>query len=202
MTTPPQAEDTSRARRLRAATHDAHERLDGSITAVATFASVAGYARFATMQYLFHRDIDALYHDAALQALLPDLPGRRRTALIEQDLKDLGVTPPTGEAPRFALGQPVDLATALGWLYVAEGSNLGASLLRKEVARIGLSDTHGARHLAPAAEGPAAHWRGFTAALDAAPLDAAGDDRAAEGARAAFARVQHLADTWVRQVSA
>jgi heme oxygenase (biliverdin-IX-beta and delta-forming) len=191
--------ETSRALRLRAATHDMHERLDSSITSVATFASAEGYRRFLAMQYLFHRDIDALYHDAALQALLPGLSERRRLPLIECDLTDLDAARPEGTAPVFAPDRPIDPATALGWLYVAEGSNLGASLLRKEVARIGLSDSHGASHLAPAAEGPAAYWRQFTAALDSAVFDDAGDDRAVAGARAAFARVQDLADACVRQ---
>lgn len=143
-----QTTETSRALRLRAATHDLHEKLDGAITSAASFASVEGYARFLTMQYLFHRDIDALYHDAALQALLPGLPERRRLPLIERDLADLALPAPTGQPPVFTHNTPIDLATALGWLYVAEGSNLGATLLRKDVARIGLSDTHGARHLA------------------------------------------------------
>jgi len=70
---------------------------------------------------------------------------------------------------------------------------MGAALLRKAVARLGLSDEFGARHLAPAAAGPAAHWRDFTAALDAAELDEAGEQRAVQGARDAFTRVERLA---------
>ena len=48
--------------------------------------------------------------------------------------------------------------------------------------------------LAPAPEGPAAHWRAFTAGLDAAPLSAEEEDRAVAGADAVFARAQALAD--------
>jgi hypothetical protein len=59
-------------------------------------------------------------------------------------------------------------------------------VLRKLVSRIGLSDTFGARHLAPAAAGPAAHWRDFTTALDAVALDEAGENQAIAGAQAAF----------------
>lgn len=184
----------SRARRLKALTHETHERLDRSIMAAACFASVEGYARFVEVQYLFHRDIHALYDDAVLQAAVSGLAERRRLALIEADLADLGRTlPPCGDLPAFMAGR-VDVPTALGWLYVAEGSNMGAALLRKETAKLGLSDTHGARHLAPAAEGPAAHWRAFTAALDALDLTGAEEARAVAGANAAFARVQALAD--------
>ncbi|MFC4256195.1 biliverdin-producing heme oxygenase [Altererythrobacter xixiisoli] len=184
----------SRAARLKVLTHDTHDRLDTSIMAAAAFDSVEGYARFAEVQYLFHRDLDALYDDAGLQALLPGLADRRRSGLIAADLRDLGRgLPETDDVPAFTAGA-VDGPTALGWLYVAEGSNMGAALLRKAVAKIGLSDDYGARHLAPAEEGPAAHWRAFTAALNAVSLTDEEDARVISGANAAFARVQALAD--------
>ncbi|NWM49713.1 biliverdin-producing heme oxygenase, partial [Escherichia coli] len=85
------------------------------------------------------------------------------------DLADLGRGLPATEHPAFIPGA-VKIPAALGWLYVAEGSSMGAALLRKAAAKLDLSDTHGARHLAPAPEGPAAHWRTFTAALDAVTL--------------------------------
>jgi heme oxygenase (biliverdin-IX-beta and delta-forming) len=185
--------EPSRARRLKAMTHETHETLDRSIMQAASFASVAAYGRFVAVQYLFHRDIAALYQDAALQAWLPGLAQRGRMAVIGADLADLGLALPGGHAPAFTPGA-IDAATALGWLYVAEGSNLGAALLRKEAARLGLSDEHGARHLAPAQEGPAAHWRVFTAALDAVTLTPAQEERVVQGARAAFARVQGHVD--------
>lgn len=182
------------SKRLKSLTHETHDRLDKSIMAAATFDSVEGYARFAEVQYRFHYDLEALYSDAALQALLPDLIERRRISLIAADLTDLGVAlPPIVEPPAFVSGA-IDTATALGWLYVAEGSNMGAALLRKEAGKLGLSDGHGARHLAPAPEGPAAHWRSFTAALDAAKLTAEEEARTVAGANAAFLRVQTYAD--------
>lgn len=186
--------EPSRARRLREATHDAHVALDQALMDRDSFRSREGYEPFLAMQFAFHRDIDALYTDPALQALLPGLAERRRLPLLALDVADLDLVADTLRKPLFAPGEAVDPATALGWLYVAEGSNLGAAVLRKLVSAIGLSDEFGARHLAPADDGPAAHWRRFVAALDAAPLDAAGEDRAIAGARAAFAHVAGLAD--------
>ncbi len=184
----------SRALRLKTLTHATHDRLDTSIMAAASFDDVDSYARFVEVQYLFHRDIHALYDDAVLQALLPGLAERRRLDLIAADLADLGrALPEADDTPVFAAGS-VDAPTALGWLYVAEGSNMGAALLRKAVAKIGLSDDHGARHLAPAEGGPAAHWRAFTAGLNAVELSGDEDARVTAGANAAFARVQAFAD--------
>lgn len=185
--------DQPRSKRLKAATGDTHSRLDQSIMAGEPFAGRDRYGLFVKVQQAFHRDIDALYDDAALDALLPDLQGRRRLGLIEQDLIDLGAEAlPADTAPAFQRNSAVDLPAALGWLYVAEGSNLGAAFLLKDAAKLGLSEEFGARHLAGAPEGRGLHWRTFTAALDGVPLSEAEEARVVAGAEAAFRRVHGL----------
>ncbi|NEW85974.1 biliverdin-producing heme oxygenase [Rhodopseudomonas sp. WA056] len=181
-----------RSKRLKSATQATHERLDTGIMARRPFANRERYALFLRVQHRFHQDVDAFYRSAALSALLPALAERRRLELIELDLRDLGVAPESSRATPAAIDEPIDIPTALGWLYVAEGSNLGAAFLLKQAASLGLSETFGARHLAAAPEGRGLHWRTFTAALDAAPLSAAEEDRAIAGARAAYLRVQEL----------
>ncbi|MCX8998074.1 biliverdin-producing heme oxygenase [Rhizobiaceae bacterium BDR2-2] len=185
---------TSRVKRMRAATHAAHSALDGFIMQAKPFEGRENFARFVRTQYLFHRDLDALFFDARLDALLPDLAGRRRLAMIEQDLADLGTERPEAGEPVFARGSEPVLAEALGWLYVVEGSNLGAAFLLKDAAKLGLDETFGARHLAGAPEGRGLHWRTFTAALDAVDLDEAAEERAVAGAVAAFRRVHAYAE--------
>ena len=181
----------SRAALLKQATHAAHESLDKRIMQGDLFSDRARYGLFAQVQYLFHREIDSLYDDTALKALLPDLAERRRFGQIEQDLTDLGLAVPVAAAaPAFGAGEAVDVPTALGWLYVAEGSNLGAAFLLKEAARLGLSETFGARHLAAHPQGRGLHWRTFTTALDTASLSADDEARAVAGATEAFARVR------------
>lgn len=184
----------SRSKRLKAATNATHERLDKSIMAGEPFASREQYTLFVKVQHAFHRDIDALYDDPVLDTLLPDLQGRRRLALIQHDLADLGAVMLAFDAPpAFAAGTPVDLPTALGWLYVAEGSNMGAAFLLKWAKeKLGLSETFGARHLAGAPEGRGLHWKTFTAALDAVPLTDEEEARVVSGAETAFRRVHGL----------
>lgn len=178
-----------RARRLKAATHEVHDRLDQRIMAGEPFADRERYARFLNVQYLFHREIDALYENAALLALFPDLGARRRLPLIAQDLRDLGVDFPAASQPPVFASDDADLATALGWLYVAEGSNLGAAFLLKAAAGIGLDAGFGARHLAGHPDGRAQHWRSFTATLDSLDFGADDETRMIDGAKAAFANV-------------
>lgn len=177
-----------RSERLKADTMATHDLLDQRIMASAPFSSRANYARFLQAQYAFLRDVDALYDNAQLGALLPDLGQRRRYESIAADLRDLDTALPADAAtPPF--DAQLDLATALGWLYVSEGSKLGAAILYKLAGKIGLDEHHGARHLAGHPDGRARHWRDFTSALDTAILDDAGEARVIDGARAAFLRM-------------
>ncbi|WP_283180202.1 biliverdin-producing heme oxygenase [Gemmobacter sp. 24YEA27] len=200
--TPTASEPTGtygRARRLREATHSTHERLDAAIMAARPFESVQNYARFLKVQSGFHRDVAPLYQDPALQQLFPGLAGRSRFAAVAADLNDIGLAladdktlPPAGEG--------MDLPEALGWLYVVEGSNLGAAFLFKAALKMGLSADHGARHLAEAPEGRAASWRRFKEALDAVALSKAEEARAIAGAEAAFHRVRSLVAAFLAPV--
>ena len=177
-----------RSARLKADTSATHDVLDKRIMASAPFDSQQNYARFLQAQYAFLRDVDALYDHEGLAALLPDLEQRRRYASIAADLRDLDAALPA-DTPMPPFERQLDLATALGWLYVTEGSKLGAAVLYKLAGKIGLDDQFGARHLAGHPDGRARHWRDFQAVLDTAPLDADGEARLIEGARAAFMRM-------------
>lgn len=190
----PRSETGMRSKRLKEKTGAVHERLDAAIMACDPFASRQRYGLFVTVQHGFHRDIDALYADPALAGLLPGLDSGRRLALIEQDLCDLQIERPVYDrAPVFEHGAPADLPSALGALYVAEGSNLGAAFLLKHAeANLDLSTEFGARHLAGAPDGRGLRWRAFTAALDAVPLSDADEDCVTAGARRMFDRVSDL----------
>ncbi|MDX3911274.1 MAG: hypothetical protein QHC67_15865, partial [Sphingobium sp.] len=56
-------EDPSRAKRLKALTSTVHEGVDRSIMSASSFASLERYKDFLAIQYLFHRDVAALYAD-------------------------------------------------------------------------------------------------------------------------------------------
>jgi heme oxygenase len=192
------AEQTTRSKRLKAATSTTHDGLDKTIMSANPFAAREKYALFVKVQHAFHSQIDALYGNTVLAGLLPDMEGRRRLPQIKQDLTDLNTAPEAiAAAPVFADNQPVDIPTALGWLYVAEGSNLGAAFLLKEAEKIGLSAELGARHLAAAPEGRGLHWRTFTGALDTITLSDEEEERVNEGARQAFSYVKNKVDSYM-----
>ncbi|MGU3627559.1 biliverdin-producing heme oxygenase [Comamonas sp. C24C] len=181
---------------LRSTSQASHGALDQRIMAAKPFASRESYAQFLRVQYLFQRDVAALFEQPELNRLLPGLAGRQRLSAVTRDLGDLGQALPQDlHAPVFAPGAAVDLATALGWLYVEQGSNLGAAFLLKAAAALELNAEFGARHLAPHAQGRAPSWRAFSAQLDAVPLDAVARERAAAAARAAFLTVHGYVQT-------
>ncbi|EMC2290392.1 biliverdin-producing heme oxygenase [Salmonella enterica] len=181
----------TRSQRLKALTHNSHERLDKRLMTGKPFADLERYGRFLQVQYRFHHGIDPLFLHDEIAVSVPDLRARRRLDLIKQDMRDVGIVHPLLPPIDDYL---VDVPNALGWIYVAEGSNLGAAFLLKEASKLGLSERHGARHLAGAPEGRGLHWRTFTEALDRAHLDDAEEARVAEGAKQAFNRVRALVE--------
>ena len=102
------------------------------------------------------------------------------------------------------LGHPVpacgDVATddvrmpaALGWLYVSEGSTLGAAFLFKQAQEaLGLTADFGARNLAAYPAGRAAAWRQFVASLDSEGIAPEQHQAVLDGARAAYHRFGQL----------
>lgn len=173
--------------RLKTETLSQHDRMEALMAQAQPFGSRQAYARFTAAQYLFQQDVEHFFADPVLQSAVPDLQVRGRLQAARDDLADLG-TPVPDEAPA-TLG--VAMPEALGWLYVSEGSTLGAAFLLKEAEdRLGLSARFGARNLAAYDGGRAQVWKRFKAALDARPE--AEHAAVLAGAQAAYARFGRL----------
>jgi heme oxygenase len=187
----PQLSHPLRSQRLNQITHEPHSRLDALVKSHDPFSSRERFAHFVAAQYLFQYDLEKLYHAPALIELIPDLPARCRVDQARLDLADLErPLPATDEAIR---NQTLTTGAALAWLFVSEGSKLGAAFLLKRMPALGLSETYGARHLAEPEGGRAQGWKHFVAALDSVVLDAEQERQAEAAAIAAFERfVVHL----------
>ncbi|MFT9072083.1 biliverdin-producing heme oxygenase [Gluconobacter potus] len=177
------------SRRLKEATTSTHETLDQSIMSRNMFATTKGYRDFVLLQYRFHQHLDPLYRHEVLAGIIPDLTARNRFSMLQEDLNDLGEPLP---APQTFL--PVeDASVAAGWLYVGEGSKLGAGFLIKLAQKIGFTPSFGARHLAPDPEGRGLSWNRFREAIDHAPeLD---PTRCIQGAQNAFRHVRRYLES-------
>ena len=174
-----------RSQRLNQITNEPHQKLDALVKAHKPFDDVASFARFVVAQYLFQSELKALYTDPALKEIVPDLPERCRAEQAKADLADLNTEVP---APVAGAVNSPSKAEALGWIFVSEGSKLGAAFLIKRAVGLGLSDTFGARHLGEPAGGRAEGWKSFTRTLDGLELSAEEEAAAEKGAVDAFVR--------------
>jgi heme oxygenase (biliverdin-IX-beta and delta-forming) len=174
-----------RSQRLNQITHEPHSKLDALVKAHAPFETQTNFARFVVAQYLFQSELVALYNDPELVALVGDLPARCRTEAAKADLADLDTEVPAAVAG--AVNNP-SKAEALGWLFVSEGSKLGAAFLIKRAMGLGLSETFGARHLGEPAGGRAQGWKTFVKTLDELELSADEEAELDKGAIDAFNR--------------
>ena len=174
-----------RSQRLNQITNEPHSKLDALVKAHAPFETPASFARFVVAQYLFQSELVSLYNDAELTAIVPDLPARCRADAARADLADLDTEVPAPVAG--ALKNPTK-AEALGWIFVSEGSKLGAAFLIKRAVGLGLSETFGARHLGEPAGGRAEGWKSFVKTLDGLEFSAQEEAEVEKGAVDAFNR--------------
>ncbi|PKH27097.1 heme oxygenase [Pseudomonas sp. 43NM1] len=174
-----------RSQRLNQITNAPHTKLDALVKAHAPFETQANFARFVVAQYLFQSELVALYNDAELTAIVPDLPARCRAEAAKADLADLDTEVP---APVAGAVKNPGKAAALGWLFVSEGSKLGAAFLIKRAVGLGLSETFGARHLGEPAGGRAEGWKSFVKTLDSLEFSAQEEAEIEQAAVDAFNR--------------
>ena len=179
------SEKTLRSQRLNQITHEPHSKLDALVKAHAPFETRASFARFVVAQYLFQAELVELYNDAELTAIVPDLPARCGAEPDRADLADLDTEVPAPVAG--ALKNP-SKARALGWIFVSEGSKLGAAFLIKRAVALELSESFGARHLAEPQGGRAEGWKSFVRTLDALPFTAEEEAEVEQGALDASTR--------------
>lgn len=174
---------------LRAATWQAHQRLEKRLNVAERFGHLDGYRVHLRRMHGFCAALEARCDAAGIEQALGDYAQRRKRPLIERDLLSLGEAPEQCRALPVCSHLPacVDPAAALGCLYVLEGATLGGrTLLPMVSSRLGLSAAHGAAFLASYGDQVAAMWRRFGAALDAWCASPERGARAATAAQVTF----------------
>lgn len=179
------AEHINKAVLLKESTLEVHEKLDKTIMAHKPFASKANYLKFLTLQYYLMSEANGLYHNVHLIALFEELEKRNRLNFIRQDFNDLAEPLPL---LNFEMNDTLhmNVPTAMGWLYVIEGSKLGAAMLGKEIGALDLSGTFGGRFLAGPGVGRGYAWRSFLQTLNDVELTKPELEQMVQGACDAF----------------
>lgn len=165
-----------------------HDRLDQFVMSMQPFSSVENYHKFLQAQHEFHNTVEPMYKDQKLNQLLPGLSDLARAERVAQDMQYLNVDAANINIPRPQISED----EYLGWVYCAEGSNVGAAILYKEVGKIDIKDETGAAHLAAHPDGRMPHWRNFKAKLDALNLNEKERAAAYKGCDDAFAYFRSL----------
>ena len=161
-----------------------HDSVDELVMSSKPFDNTDNYIRFLQLQAVFHKVVDPIYKDPALNEKIPGLAELARYDVVLQDLDDLKAAP---KAVSLDIPAPKG-AEALGWLYCAEGSNVGAAFLFKDAQQnLNFNADFGARHLGPHADGRGKHWRAFVEQLNALGVEGADREDALRGALEAFA---------------
>lgn len=177
--------------RLRAATAAAHEALEDALDLLRLPLDAQRFRRVLAGFHGFHRAWEPAIARRLPAALVP----RPRLPLIEQDLRALG----WGDAelgaialcaPAAALADSAD--SALGSLYVLEGSTLGGRVIMRQVGAAAWCPPQGLRYFDPYGAETTARWRATLVHL----ADARGDsDRIVAGAVRTFEMLREwLAD--------
>lgn len=119
--------------RLREATTDLHKRVETSVDFRRSFASRDAYEHLLQRLYGFYSPFERTIEVWDVPKLRLELASRRKSPLLEADLRVTGATP--GSTASFAgcSGLPVirSHANAIGALYVVEGATLGGEVIAR-----------------------------------------------------------------------
>ncbi|MCA9292067.1 MAG: biliverdin-producing heme oxygenase, partial [Phycisphaerales bacterium] len=192
--------------RLRAETRDAHDATEAipfSAAMIQDRLPKAAYVGQLLAYAIVHRSLDralATSNDATVAAVWHD--DLAKVPLLDADVAYFaaeidGVAPDAvaaaedwaAEIRRLATSRPVAL---LGYLYVLEGSTLGATILRQHVAlmyRLDLDQPRGLQYYSPYGNAVMPHWKAFKERMNAAITDPDDQSRVLDAAREAFGRV-------------
>jgi heme oxygenase len=168
--------------------------LRDGLNVIQPFQTLERYAGFLTVQYHMLCDQQRYCSGEDMLRIVPH-PGLASPAgasRMQADLIDLGAWPPRPVTPA-PTGIP--LLETLGWLYASEGLMLSLAKLAQANgvdATLGLTATHGGRHLC-APIGPRTHaWRRLAQTLDTNLLSNDQGTEVVAGACQAYHRLDEL----------
>jgi heme oxygenase (biliverdin-IX-beta and delta-forming) len=174
---------------LRAATAEAHERVDAAFAGF-DLSDRGSYARFLQA----HADV-VLRLEATVpgERLTPDWNERKRGALLSEDLAFLRNTSVASAPAAEAAASDIEwnLPAIAGTLYVLEGSRLGGKFLARQVPA-------GFPRAYLASDQPAEKWRNLLDRIDAILYEEGALQSALAAAHRVFAAFERSAIRWTK----
>ncbi len=190
------------ALRLRDRTSDAHHRMEQALALLDGALSEARFRRVLERFRGFHVAWEPALHGR--EDLRAVAGGRRRLALLDEDLRRLGLTPrQIGGLPICTAASALcgTRAAALGSLYVMEGSTLGGQVIARALTGETWVPAGGLSYFTPYGDQTGRMWRALKTHLQAvADTDADGGEAVVAGAVDTFGLLHRwLASPAVKQ---
>ena len=180
-----------RITQLRAITTDTHQSLDDKVMSYEPLESNENYINFLRFQHKLMEKVAPLYQNKQLTTVFNDLGSRCRLNYLELDLTDFNQ--PVSSINNDEVNA-LSLPAAIGWLYVIEGSKLGAAILAREVGKLNLTGEFGARFLAGPGSGGGSAWREFMQSVELLDFSESEEKTKLDGAKDAFLYAHHCVD--------
>ncbi len=157
--------------RLKESTQEFHRELEQSLDIFHRVITLERYARLLQKFLCFYLPIESQLLDVQTRYCLQlDIQQRGKSALLLQDLSDIGVHQlSTHTIPLCAtLPKLTNPAQVWGCLYVLEGSTLGGVLISKHINKVlGLTAEHGCAFFNSYGRNVGPMWQVFTRMLEA-----------------------------------
>jgi heme oxygenase (biliverdin-IX-beta and delta-forming) len=181
--------------RLKSGTAQQHRAIETLIEPMKNFRSLDAYKAHLWKTWVFYRPLEAALAGLDWAALGLDFEPRRKTPLLERDLRVLGV-PHAEEADGHRSIDPTNLDFAVGCLYVLEGATLGGQIISRHLATLGIGPENGARFFNGYGPRTGEMWKSFQAhAMDYCVTE----DQMGEAVRGAQLTFGQFRDSMLRE---
>jgi heme oxygenase len=176
--------------RLKSETAPQHEAIEHALDLMNEHMTAEGYRHRLERLYGYYRPLEQrLFALDGWPAAL-DLAARRKTPLLEIDLRALGVRSPErlpfcGDLPDLP-----GLPQAFGCLYVMEGATLGGQFITRHIQRVlGIGPENGGRFFHSYGNDVGARWKAFRAVVAAHATSPSVEDAVVRAAAETFEKL-------------
>jgi len=149
------------------------------------FASLDAYKTHLWKTWMFYRPLESGLAALDWTAVGIDFVSRRKTPLLEEDMRFLGVP----HSPTEDRKQPLDRMNhdfAPGCLYVLEGATLGGQVISRHLAKLGIGPETGGRFFNGYGAKTGRMWKSFQASATAYCVADDQISQAVNGAKSTF----------------
>jgi heme oxygenase len=173
--------------RLKSATEQDHQAIEAIIDPMKNFNSRAAYEAHLVKTWMLYQALEAELAAVDWSASGIDFDARRKTPLLEEDLRFLQV-PPARLEPVPSSTHRTDPEFALGCLYVLEGATLGGQFISRHLAKLGIGPANGGRFFNSYGAKTGEMWKSFQTSASLHCTTEAQIEHAVQGAKATFGR--------------